>query len=498
MQTRRDHMQAYQFAMGRLATALVSGDPGRGDSPTKRAALGSFLGAGIVVLLCAGFLIYGKLSPVTTAAWREPGSIVVEKETGNRYLYLDGQLRPVRNYASALLLTGHGPVRTVEAKALADVPHGAPVGINGAPDSLPAPATLLSSAWTDCLRPDLTSGRVIDFAPGDRAGSFPSGRQLLLKSPDGKRYVLWRDTKYPVPSDATLIALGLDGDRPIAAPAVWLAAVPTGAVLAPAKIDGAGQAAGRVAGQPVTVGQLFTTSAAGAKRSYVMTRDGVAPVSATEAALLAAQHGAPAPRQVSATDIATAHVSSDRSLTNALPDILNAPAAAAFGQAVCLRETSQGSRLTATVVVEGGAAATGSRPVLVPPSHGVYAVDQQQLAARAPHPRTYLVTDRGIAYLLGDSAAAQDLGIGGATPVPLPENLLAALPRGPELDRTVAALTVKAAAQDGGSADSPSPVGGSGGAQGSQAVGAGRATDTAPVPSVSADPSPTGHAAGVG
>lgn len=147
MQTRRDHMQAYQFAMGRLATALVTGDPGRGDSPTKRAALGSFFGAGLVVLLSLGFLVYGKLSPVTTAAWREPGSIVVEKETGTRYLFLDGRLRPVRNYASALLLTGKGAaVRTVAAKALSDVPHGAPIGIDGAPDSLPTPATLLAGS----------------------------------------------------------------------------------------------------------------------------------------------------------------------------------------------------------------------------------------------------------------------------------------------------------------------------------------------------------------
>jgi type VII secretion protein EccB len=508
MQTRRDHMQAYQFAMGRLATALVSGDPGRGDSPTKRAALGTFFGVGIVVLLCAGFLVYGKLSPVTTEAWREPGSIIVEKETGNRYLYLDGQLRPVRNYASALLLTGHGTVRTVQAKALADVAHGAPVGISGAPDSLPTPATLLPSTWTDCLRPDLPSGRVVDFAPGDRAAAFPAARQLLLKAPDGKRYVLWQGTKYPVPSDATLIALGLDGDRSIAAPAAWLAAVPTGAVLAPAKLDGAGKAGGQVAGQSAAVGQLFTTSAAGAKRSYVMTADGVAPVSATEAALLAAQHGAPAPREVSATDIAAAQVSADQSLTDALPDVLNSPAADTSAQAVCLRETAQGTRLKATVAVEGGAAATGSRQVLVPPSHGVYAVDQQQVAARATHPLTYLVTDRGIAYPLGDSAAAQDLGIGGASAVPLPETLLAVLPRGPELGRTVAALTVNSAAQEGSSADSPSSTSGLGGAQGtstqgtsakgSSSKGVAPAAGSAPVPSVSTDPSPTGHSARVG
>ncbi|MCH0567240.1 type VII secretion protein EccB [Streptomyces sp. MUM 2J] len=499
MQTRRDHMQAYQFAMGRLATALVSGDPGRGDSPTRRAALGTFFGAGIVILLCAGFLIYGKLSPVTTAAWREPGSIIVEKETGNRYLYLDGRLRPVRNYASALLLTGKGTVRTVAAKALTGVPHGAPVGIDGAPESLPSAAALLSQNWTVCLRPDLPSGQVVDFAPGARATAFPSGRQLLLKSPGGKRYVLWQGTKYPVPSEATLIALGLDGGRPIPAPAAWLAAVPTGVALAPAKIEGTGQAAGQVAGQPVTVGQLFTTSAAGSTHSYVMTVGGVAPVSATEAALLAALRGAAAPRRVSVTDIAAARVSADHSLSNALPDVLGAPVATTTGQAVCLRQASKGAELGTTVVVESGPAAQGNQEVLVPPSHGVYAVDQQQLATRASNPRTYLVTDQGIAYPLGDSSATRDLGIGGARATPLPESLLAALPHGPVLDRGVAALTVKATQEAGpraSSSGSPAPVGGAVAAWGTS--GTGRAKSAFPALPVPTYPAPTGPSAQVG
>ncbi|MFF3191381.1 type VII secretion protein EccB [Streptomyces misionensis] len=488
MQTRRDHMQAYQFAMGRLATALVTGDPGRGDSPTKRAALGSFFGAGLVVLLCLGFLVYGKLSPVTTAAWREPGSIIVEKETGTRYLFLDGRLRPVRNYASALLLTGKGgAVRTVAAKALSGVPHGAPVGIDGAPDSLPTRADLLAQPWTDCLRPDLPSGHVIDFAPGGRTAAFPAGRQLLLKAAGGKRFVLFGGVKYPVPAQSALIALGLDGDRPVAASAAWLAAVPTGAALAPAKLAGKGGAAGTIAGRPVTVGQLFTTSAAGAKHSYVMTSDGIAQVSASEAALLAAEPGAPAPRQVSVTDIASARVAPGHSLDSGVPDLLGAPAADTSRQAVCLRETSRGARLSVSVVMEGGPAATGNQRVLVPPSHGVYAVDQAELALRTPNPHTYLVTDQGVLYPLG-SSAAPSLGIGG-TPTALPGSLLAALPRGPVLDRTAAALTVKSG-QDGGTSAAASA--------GSGASAAGRASGRGPVSSVSGEPSPTGSSARVG
>ncbi|MEU6194224.1 type VII secretion protein EccB [Streptomyces sp. NPDC047061] len=152
MQTRRDHVQAYQFAMGRLSSALVSGDPGRGDSPTRRSALGSVFGVGVAVLLCAGFGVYGLISPVAKDDWRKDGAIVLEEDTGNRYVYANGELRPVRNYASALLIAGErGAPETVSAKSLAGVPHGTPVGIQGAPDTVPATSALATGAWARCL-----------------------------------------------------------------------------------------------------------------------------------------------------------------------------------------------------------------------------------------------------------------------------------------------------------------------------------------------------------
>ena len=445
MQTRKDHLQAYRFAMGRLATALVSGDPGRGESPTKRAALGTFLGAGLVVLLCIGFGVYGLISPPTNASWRSPGSILVEQDTGSRYLYLGGELRPVLNYASALLIEGKGAtVRDVSAASLGRTPHGAPVGIPGAPDSLPANSALLSGAWTRCLRSDLPGGQVVDFAPAGLTSALPSGRQLLLGGPDGRRYLLWQGVSYPVPSDSTLIALGLDGDQPVPAPQSWLAALPTGVPLAAAPIAGSGHPAGQVAGRPVAVGQQFVTAEGGADHDYVMTSAGIAPVGATESALLAARPGASAIRRVDATALAAATVGDAGSPPgSSLPDVLDAPAFTAPGQVVCLRQSSDGAALTTAVVVERGQAATGGRSVLVPPTGGVLAVDQQQLAAQVSDPQTYLITDQGVAYALGDEQAAPTLGLSGAATVALPPAVLAALPQGPVLDSSAADATVK-------------------------------------------------------
>ena len=444
MQTRRDHLQAYQFAMGRLATALVSGDPGRGDSPTRRGAMGTFLGAGIVVLMCAGFAVYGLISPPQNTSWRTPGSILVDRATGSRYLYLDGELRPVLNYASALLILGKdAAVREVSATSFGSTPYGTPVGIAGAPDELPAPTALVTGAWTQCLRPGLGGGEAVDFDPAGHTAALPADRQALLSAPDGQRLLLWQGTLYPVPSNATLIALGLDGDRAVPAPQGWLAALPTGPALAAAQLADSGKPMGSVAGQPAAVGRLFQTTVDGTGHQYVMTANGISPVGATEAALLAARPGAQPPLRVAATALAAARVSTAAAPGGNLPDVLDAPQLPSSVGVLCLRQQSDGTALTSRPVVESGAAATGPQAVLIPPTGGVLAVDQGQLAQQAADPQTYLITDQGIAYPLGDSQAEAALGLGSAAATPLPTSLLAALPHGPVLDGPAARLTVQ-------------------------------------------------------
>ncbi|MGW1003438.1 type VII secretion protein EccB [Streptomyces sp. NPDC002520] len=442
MQTRRDHLQAYQFAMGRLATALVTGDPGRGTSPTRRGSVGTFFGAVLVVLLCAGFGVYGLVKPVQKDTWRQPGTIIVEKETGTRYLLVGGTLRPVRNYASALLLTGsHGTVRTVSRDVLAEVPHGSDIGIPGAPDSLPAPQDVASGGWTRCLRPDLKAGQVLDLTPG-RLTAVPADRQVVLADPKGRRYVLWRGTKYPVPSSNTLIALGLDANESVPAPADWLDQVPTGVALAAPAIPHTGARARSVAGKQVRVGQVFRTSGGAGARTYVLLDDGIAPVNHTQAALLAAAKGAAPAVTVDASALASAPVSRHPAAATGLPDVLNAPAVPLGRAAVCVRQQTSGVRLTNSVVLESGPVATGRSAVVVAPAHGLLVLDQDEMRAGVPSPQTYLVTDQGTLFPFGDSQAAGTLRLSGPGTA-MPAQILHLLPRGPVLGKTAATATLK-------------------------------------------------------
>lgn len=421
MQTRRDHVQAYHFAMGRLASALVSGDPGRGDSPTRRSAFGTVFGVGLVVLLCAGFGVYGLISPAGDTSWKTAGTVILEKETGNRYLYLDGELRPARNYASALLIAGkRADPDQVAAASLAGIAHGTPVGIPDAPDTVPEATALLSGPWRMCLR---GNGRTLDFTPSPGA-AFPADRQVLLSGPQGRRWLLWHGTKYPVPAESALIALGLDTQQPVPATGEWLSALPTGAALAAAGVPGAGRPFGKVAGKAATVGQVFRTSTGG-EHYYVLRADGLAPVSATEYALLAARPGA-APREVGQADIAVARISADRSLTTALPDVFGVPALDTAAQAVCVeRETSGGTRLVTAPV--------STRRTVIPPGRGVLAV-----VGAGGGKLLYLITEQGVRYPVVGSDSLAALGYTGAKSLTLPASALALLPEGPVLSRAAA------------------------------------------------------------
>ncbi|KUO17522.1 type VII secretion protein EccB [Streptomyces dysideae] len=441
MQTRRDHVQAYQFAMAQLGSALVSGDPGRGYAPTRRPLLGTFFGFIIVVLLCIAFAVYGLLVPGGNTSWRKAGSIIVEKETGNRYLYFDNELRPARNYASALLLAGNdAQVRSVSRNSLAGVRHGTPVGIPDAPDALPSAKDLLSGPWTRCLRDDVRSGQVLGFDPGDRTRDFPDNRQVLLSSGKDDLYLLWRGTKYPIPDESALTALGLDAQLPVPAPRDWLSALPTGARLTAARIPRAGEPGRNVAGRPTVVGQLLRTTVADTDHYYVMRPDGVEPVSATQAALLIGRAGAAPARPVRSGDVAAVPAAEADALT-AVPDVLGVPLLRFDKEALCLLHTSRDTTLRTRVVLEDGPSASQDARAVIPPGRGVLAVDQDQLS-ETTSPQLYLITEQGVLHVLESDQSAGALGYASAVPLPLPEDVLKLLPQGPRLGEAAAAATV--------------------------------------------------------
>src|SRR5436305_4359755 len=118
MQSRRDQVQAQTYVLGRLTSALVHGEPDAAETPMRRTTIGLFAGLMIAAIIVAGSAVIGLIFPSGGTRWQQPGMLVVEKETGSRYLYLAGRLHPVLNLASAMLLTrGDLHLEAVPARA---------------------------------------------------------------------------------------------------------------------------------------------------------------------------------------------------------------------------------------------------------------------------------------------------------------------------------------------------------------------------------------------
>ncbi|MFC4508186.1 MULTISPECIES: type VII secretion protein EccB [Streptomyces] len=464
MQSRRDQVQAYSFTVGRLSSGMLAADPDAVDTPMSRTRRGAVTGALIALLLCAGFTVFGLLFPKDSDAWRAPDALITEKETGARYLYGDGVLRPVLNYASAKLITGKdGKVVQVSRATLADVPRGTPIGIPGAPDSLPAAGQLSDAAWQVCATTraaaDGTREPATTLAAGAAPGAAALGADeaLLVTAADGRQrtaYLLWRGRRLRLDTGhGALQSLGYGTTEPLTAGAAFLAAVPAGPDLSAPEVPGRGGKGPVLGGAQRRIGQYAVVRTPGsAEQYYLLGRTGLAPLTLTELQLLRGdprtRSGAYGGREPSAIvlqpDEAAQHLAPGGAITgDGLPVRPPKALAPRAGTVPCLRVTPAGTTPRQEFVRVPAAQATGLHPVprqgvaagcpapdliAVRPGSGVLAAPTATGTAR------YLVTDDGIKYPLAAPAVAGRLSYTDADVVRLPSALLRLLPTGSVLD----------------------------------------------------------------
>lgn len=475
VQTRRDQVQAHRFVVSRLTAGLLRNDPDVAESPNSRTNRALALGGALGAVVAAGFLVFGFVSPGGSDTWKQPGTLIVEQGTGNRYLY-DGTLRPVRNYASARLIAGSGmAVHTVPRSTLAPVRRGGPVGIEGAPDALPAAGRLGTGSWQVCAatRTTDTGGTAAETTltvSGGRSGTgLGASQALLVSGPESTLYLLWRGNRFELASGtSTADALGYGTARALPVSAAFLDAVPAGADLAPPEVPDKGASGPALDGLATRVGQVFVVRTPGASQQYyLLQRAGLVPVSTTQAALeLAAPDerakayagAAPTAVPIAADALTKALVrgGATGATGSTLPQTPPALVPVDDGQAACVRlepaapagdgQAAAGARISLSVAAAGGlgdaAAGDPQAParaaclpvdaVVVPPSGGAL-VRALGAGGGTVGSTTYLVTDDGVKYLLPDAQAAAALGydLSAARGVPAP--LLAMLPTGPDL-----------------------------------------------------------------
>jgi type VII secretion protein EccB len=443
MQTQRDHVHAHQFLMNRMSNALVFGDPTSPEPPGRRTVTGLLLGTLIFVLIGAGFGVYGWIVPGGSKAYRQAGAILVEKESGARYVFLGGVLHPTPNLASAMLIQGpRAKVTLISRSSLRGIPRGSVLGIVGAPQIMPSPKDLVAGPWLACLPAPGAAGSAVmslNLDPDVPAQAVPDDRFLLVQAPGKEVYLVARGFKHRVRGKAVLVPLGASDLQPLDAPAAWLAQLPDGMPLKPAVIGRAGADGPRVNDRVRRVGTLFRLRlASGDEQHFVLRSDGLAPLSRTEFALLEATTDT-APVDLDTAAAVDAPRSADRSLLTRLPDLVAARPLAGSDQAVCLqqRPATLATLSTAVVLVERrhvGVDESAGAGVRARPASGMLIVPVP-FAEQSQGLPVHFLSDEGVAFPVPDSEALQALGLSGVPLVPFPKDLFTAFSRGPALTR---------------------------------------------------------------
>jgi len=184
MQSRRDQVDAHNYLLARLNSALVRADPDSIEPPGRRDTRAFAVGLVLMLLACAGVAGWALFFDSGSTAWKQAGVLIVDEDTGSRYLLDGNRLEPVLNLASARLLVGSQlSVESVSSDTLDGLARGTAVGIAGAPDMLPSTDLLNTGVWRVCLAP--VSGSAATVGTGAVAGSSGAAAQASAGADPG-------------------------------------------------------------------------------------------------------------------------------------------------------------------------------------------------------------------------------------------------------------------------------------------------------------------------
>ena len=467
MQTRRDLYQAHKLMMQRVGLALLQGEPDVPESPMRRLSVAAFSGAMVAVLIAAVFGVWGLLSPGGAKGLDSGDKIIIEKETGTKYVYDTNGKRmlPVLNYASAKLALNATSTeqRVVSRKSLSKFVRGPMIGIPGAPDSLPDPDHLVKKPWSVCVRNGSTktggTGPVSSLVAGRDVGGRPiAGSQAVAVQSAGQIYVVWNNQRMRMtlpPEQAASITHG----QPTPVSQAWLTPITQGANFGPPPVPNRG-AHVREVSEAARVGQVYRATFGGGTNWYVLESDGFAPISDTQGWLLLAepatatvaypgQQAVPLPTTVAR---ANAQQSSMKVIDSRLPPTLprfvswdgSTPLCYVYDHAdvgsVAARLTVGGSVPYATA---GGSGSVTTVDQVVLPPGGAALVGVLPGEGQLNAINTWaIVNDAGVSFPLQSKDVVQKLGYDVKNAAPVPKLVTALIPTGPTLDPKAATAPV--------------------------------------------------------
>ncbi|OKA05851.1 type VII secretion protein EccB [Amycolatopsis regifaucium] len=322
--TTKSQVQAYQFVLRRMQSALVRRDAVMLHDPMRTHTRATIVGVVLAALGVLVFVIWGLLSPKPSVP--DAGNIVIGEQSGTVYVVAGNpkKLIPTFNLASARLLiiaqskqgaqqAGNkpsGPVQASEVKnptvvsdeQLKNIPRGQLMGIPNGPQLMPTEGQRVAPEWGVCdevmydptvPRPDLTKTETTVYAGVKQLGNRELGQNeaLLAKGANGRTYLIYRLAANPnlpnanavkaeIKPDASAVLSALKlPDQPRGISQGLLDAIPEVPELKLPDVEGKG-------GTPnfdidgLKIGDVFSTEQAGGKLDfYLITREGIQAIS---------------------------------------------------------------------------------------------------------------------------------------------------------------------------------------------------------------------------
>jgi type VII secretion protein EccB len=441
MATKRDLVEAYAFSRRRLVTAFVSGAPGGREVEPARPARTLVGGSALAVLLAAGALIAGVFIPRTPANWGESGLFQSRDDTETYVVVEDaagGQppvLHSIRNVTSArLILGGELKPTLVSQEAIDGATLGETLGIEGAPEDVPSPESLIDSGWTACTAAN--AGVLLRVSTNPGVARVPTAGFVVESA--GERYLVAHSGdeaahSYRLPgrraagtADSMLDLLGLpDTSQAVRVSADWLSLFPAGGALAWESfgIVDAGRRVSyaRDAKLPpaVRVGDVVETSTA----SWVLLDTGPARLDDFADAIY---RSLPAPHQPTIHALETAPLVERSSPTYLSANWPTGELTSVDGEFCTMLVSAPRERARVLLATDPTAAASakevpaGATSPVVEPGHGAFISSGGWSDSDAGTP--FVVDARGISYPVDGPQTSSRLGYGDQVPVVVPDS----------------------------------------------------------------------------
>lgn len=467
MATKRDQLHAHQFQAERAISALVLQETDPEQPPFRRVRGAAYGGIALGLIALAIVWVFGLIFPGGNKSWQDGKSIIVEKETGARYVYLEGQLHPTTNYASALLALGtKAEAVSISRDSLLGVPRGPEIGIPDAPDALPG-ANKALGGWTLCSQPTTISTGAAVASSTLLIGANPfggtqlgGGAALVRAEGSGTQYLLYNGYRHQIDSAETVrVGLAISSVPVVRVSPALIESLPQGEPIGPMSVADLGKPSDAVPGRSdLKAGQLLTMQTpSGSTQHYIVERHQLTPITqlAYDIQLAypptaKAYGGAPVglatvPSVVAGAKIGTAKEVTATSPPRARPEFvpsndlttlcLSFPPGS-FVPKITVSPTLPPLDLQIQTAgrTPGGVALADF--VYVPPGQvGIVEVMPSETAQAGT---LAVVTDLGVAYPLDAPDVMSWLGYSTVKPVRIPAGLMARLPQGPGLSHQAA------------------------------------------------------------